>query len=1319
METYEDSNLESYASSQRTDAVLGPKYELGSVSYDISPSLASVRSLVDRNTQNRSLRLFISSTFKDMKEERELLVKKIFPEIRRLCASRLVNFVYIDFRWGITNEDSAGGKVLDLCLNEIDKCRPYFLGILGQRYGWSQQSSSINDRSLAETFDIAAEKHPWVDSYRDRSVTEVEMLHGALFHPSLAPNAHFYLRNESYLDSLDSIKRRDFEPTSHGEAERLADLKARIQASGLAHDAYDSPQAFASLVLSHLTQIIDRDFPATEASQLDEWDLQQQAQWNTATAVQQLYVPRPAYDLSLHHAASDTSTPLTAICGTVGTGKSALIANWAVRSRAATNANTDAPLVILRFIGQFSVKIHKLVLSILTELKRTTGIDDPIPADKEEIIHSLSEWLRIASMKRPIVLVLDGLEKLETTAHTLSWLPSVLPPNVHVVVSCPSSATTIMSELFERESKGKARCIAIGEMKESERREMASKFLEQFSKKLAHEQSYLLTSSKSSANPLFLRCVLELLRTYGDYDHLTEYLSKLIRAPSLEALLILSLEQWIAEFSTSECPNFVKDFFACLYASRGGLLESELTSLLVVSQQSVWSSLFDATSFVVRNQGGLVSFSNELIKRAIRVNFFNDVDDGSLELEAQLRPYRERIVSFFESKPLSPRKMFDYPFQIVKLGLAPTVFPNFLSDLKVFQTLYTDANKLDLFSYWQASQCTTIASRYKNAVAALPSSSSKDQSRVDLYTALGKFLHEYGEASEAGFFYETALSLLEARFGSSSTPVADLLHNHAMLLETLGQYPKAFELAAKAQEIHLKISGKSSPKFASAVWLQGLLKKKMGEYDTAISMFTQALHVAESYFGANHPTVAVYMRTLADVYRNQALYDQAHDLYTRALSINRSTFGEVHPEVAEVLVNLGRIEKKRGNYEAARPLYEQAVALLTQLFGHQHMVVAEVYVQMGDVYRKIGEFKKSEDLYNLALSIYVPQLGVEHPDVGEVHYLLSLTYKQTGEYEKSMECSKEAIRVAQKAFGPDHLKVAAPLGSLADVYSIIANYDEAVQLYLSALKIHETKLGADHPECSENLNALGMIAKKRGRYIEARDYYKRSVEIVEKVFGRNHPKVAMYVHNQGVVYRKLKQHDASMQAFLRAKAINVDTFGEDHPLVAGNMVGIALAIVKSGGDLDEARDLLLKTIDIFTDKLGPQHEKVALSLNYLAEVYRKQGKFGRGGAEAVYERALKINQHCYGEWNDHPEIAENLNGLAQVYKAQFNYIKAEATFKTAIAMSERTLGINHPHVINRYRNLALMYEAQGSVAKSIEIHKKVEELKALPPLEGE
>src|ERR1051325_378318 len=93
---------------------------------------------VSESTRERApeMRIFISSTFRDMHAEREYIIKYVFPELRTICRERGVEFTEIDLRWGVTAEEAEQGKVLKICLDEIDLCRPYFIGILGERYGW-------------------------------------------------------------------------------------------------------------------------------------------------------------------------------------------------------------------------------------------------------------------------------------------------------------------------------------------------------------------------------------------------------------------------------------------------------------------------------------------------------------------------------------------------------------------------------------------------------------------------------------------------------------------------------------------------------------------------------------------------------------------------------------------------------------------------------------------------------------------------------------------------------------------------------------------------------------------------------------------------------------------------------------------------------------------------------------------------------------------------------------------------------------------------------------------------------------------------------
>ena len=69
--------------------------------------------------QQRVIRVFVSSTFRDMQAERNELVKRTFPQLRKLSESRGVTWGEVDLRWGITDEQKAEGKVLPICLEEI------------------------------------------------------------------------------------------------------------------------------------------------------------------------------------------------------------------------------------------------------------------------------------------------------------------------------------------------------------------------------------------------------------------------------------------------------------------------------------------------------------------------------------------------------------------------------------------------------------------------------------------------------------------------------------------------------------------------------------------------------------------------------------------------------------------------------------------------------------------------------------------------------------------------------------------------------------------------------------------------------------------------------------------------------------------------------------------------------------------------------------------------------------------------------------------------------------------------------------------------
>ena len=86
-------------------------------------------------------RVFVSSTFSDLVEERNALQEQVFPRLRALCESHGCHFQAIDLRWGISEEAALDQQTMKICLSEVVRCqritpRPNFIVLLGDRYGW-------------------------------------------------------------------------------------------------------------------------------------------------------------------------------------------------------------------------------------------------------------------------------------------------------------------------------------------------------------------------------------------------------------------------------------------------------------------------------------------------------------------------------------------------------------------------------------------------------------------------------------------------------------------------------------------------------------------------------------------------------------------------------------------------------------------------------------------------------------------------------------------------------------------------------------------------------------------------------------------------------------------------------------------------------------------------------------------------------------------------------------------------------------------------------------------------------------------------------
>jgi hypothetical protein len=205
------------------------------------------------NEQERKARVFLSSTFRDMRAEREVLATDTFPSLKRKFRARGVEVHEVDLRWGVNEGDAT----LDICLAAVERSN-WFVGLIGQRYGTTEQ-----DEAKIEGL---AERYPSIREGVGRSLTELEILEGVLLNTKGDKQVLFFERDETWLDTLNPSERPNFDEQDAGAQSKLADLKTRIRERvGVMH-VYTSPQAIDAAFEQRMTEALEKAFPPVEGN---------------------------------------------------------------------------------------------------------------------------------------------------------------------------------------------------------------------------------------------------------------------------------------------------------------------------------------------------------------------------------------------------------------------------------------------------------------------------------------------------------------------------------------------------------------------------------------------------------------------------------------------------------------------------------------------------------------------------------------------------------------------------------------------------------------------------------------------------------------------------------------------------------------------------------------------------------------------------------------------------------------------------------------------------------------------------------------------
>lgn len=636
------------------------------------------------NPNAKRILVFVSSTFLDMIEERNELTLHIFPKIRKLCEERGIVWGEVDLRWGIPPEKGQE-VVLETCLEYIDRCRPFFIGILGERYGWTDWTPPTHPST----------KMTWLEKEKGKSVTELEILYGVLHNPAMANHAFFYFRDPTYLSDIPEDRRSVFfdPPTSPESRNLLIDLKKRIRESGFPlREKYRTPKELGNLVLQDFEKVIESIAPPQKEnnreSEPEIFALDRETTAHDAFAWSRfgVYVPRQSYFNRLDAYVADTRPPLV-ITGASGSGKSALLAHWTDRFFGLENK----PVMIRHFVGATpgSSDLITMLRRFMSEFKRKLNVRGEIPKDDMAVLSAFPNWLHMAARKARIVLVIDAIDQLDDQngALDLTWLPPEIPANLRLIVSTRGgrSLDAIIIRGWER--------FEVTPLTVDERKKLIKCYLGRFHHELSESEKSRIAETDQTKSPLFLRAILEELRIHGEFDKIPEQITTYLKIQDVPALYIAILSRFERDYERDR-PGLVRDFCSLLFASRRGLSQNELRDLLGKDREPLpfayWASLLLAMEHMLVQKGEVMTFTHEYTKEAVKSLYLSDRKD--------LNAVHIALADYFEQQSPGIRQVEELPWQLAAAGSWDRLI-DILSHPVLFSDLYSK-REYDLKRYW-------------------------------------------------------------------------------------------------------------------------------------------------------------------------------------------------------------------------------------------------------------------------------------------------------------------------------------------------------------------------------------------------------------------------------------------------------------------------------------------------------------------------------------------------------------------------------------------------------------------------------------------
>ncbi len=903
--------------------------------------------------ENRRIRVFVSSTFRDLVEDRNELMTHAWPELRRFCRERQVELVEVDLRWGITEEQSTRKETLKLCLDEIRSCRPFFIGLLGERYGWVPGDDAF-------TADLS-EEQPWLRGLSGKSVTELEILHGVLNNPEMAGRSFFYFRDPAYAQAR-GVDFLSEDSASQDKQEALKELikKTCAQKQIPLNENYPDPQALAKLVLKDLKDAIEAQFPIEEVPD----PLTKEARDHEAFAEtrRRTYIGRPEYFARLDGHAVGDGVPLV-LLGESGSGKSALLANWIEHWRTAHPED----FLFQHYIGGTpdSADHWRLMTRLIAEIKRWSEGPGEVPRSHDDLLRDFGLWLAKARARAEhlgvrVIVILDALNQLQDDDHArlLGWLPEhpFTGPLRLVVSTLPvrppvDDPEKIVDDPLKVVADRGWKTMRVEPLTTEERRGMMAHYLARFGKKLDEARLERLATAPAASNPLYLKILLDELRVTGTHNRLDERLAEYLRAPDIAGLLGLVLDRYQRDYER-DCPGLVGEALGLIWAARRGLSEIELLRLLRPPDlpqlpAAIWSPFRAALDESLVDRGGILNFAHDFLRLAVEQIF---IPGGDYRGRLRLKLARD-----FERQSITARTCDELPWLLLQCCEYDKLQACLLNLARFSKIHERDSN--ELMHDWQI----IISNHKKNTGSSLDVGrlylaqleQTPDSEKIYVVGTLGQFLYELG-------FFDAALSCFE-------------------------------DQDATVQRLNLPFEDRMlSIVFLTAVTAndKGLIERDIGRQENALRCFTEAADLVETYLShlgtAGQPRndakrlLSAILMNQASVLRSDIDKSRCGDLLEKALVLMKEAKGETSPEVATVLQGVGNFNMANGEFESALRHHLDALSIRRMILGNGHR---DVGLSMGNVATSLAgthHYHFAMELWERSLQILSGTIGDEH-----------------------------------------------------------------------------------------------------------------------------------------------------------------------------------------------------------------------------------------------------------------------------------------------------------------------------------------------------